>query len=214
VSRRGKNPAVRGSAKGDRITEADDEVTSQLARSQHARRERIIGAVLELAAEGGYDAVQVRDVADRAGVALGTIYNYYESRENLIYGAMIEWRRQVASESVTNVRGRTLEARLLSLLRHTFEAYAEAPLLFETFTRLGVRPGEQDPLTYKIQVSAMDEVLAGSDPAWADDFRLILGNTVYASLSMAGQGQLAIEDVWPQIARVVKRLVACRPDAG
>ena len=197
----------------DRTNEPDEELTSQLARSQQARRERIMLAVLDLAAEGGYDAVQMRDVADRAGVALGTLYNYYESRENLIYEAMIEWRRQVATDSVTNVRGRTLEARLLSLLRHTFETYTDAPLLFETFTRMGVRPGEQDPRAHKIQVAAMDEVLAGTDPAWADDFRLILGWVVYAGLSLAGQGQIPVEEVWPQIQRVVKRLVASQTDA-
>jgi AcrR family transcriptional regulator len=37
-----------------------------LARSQAARRERVVGAALSLAAEGGYDAVQMRDVAVRA----------------------------------------------------------------------------------------------------------------------------------------------------
>jgi hypothetical protein len=125
---------------------------------------------------------------------------------------MIEWRRQVASDSVGNVEGRTLEARLLSLLRHTFETYSDAPLLFETFTRIGVRPGESDPWTYKIQTSAMDEVLAGTDPAWADDFRLILGWTVYAALSLAGHGQIPVEEVWPEIQRVVRRLVASQPD--
>src|SRR5262249_16864542 len=54
-----------------------EQPASQLARSQHARRERILAAVLELAREGGYDAVQVREVAARAHVALRTIYNYY-----------------------------------------------------------------------------------------------------------------------------------------
>jgi AcrR family transcriptional regulator len=198
----------------DHADEPDEAPTGRLARSQHARRGRIAAAVLELASEGGYDAVQVRDVAERADVALGTIYNYYGSRENLIYETMIEWRRQVAADSVASVSGRTLEARLLSLLRHTFESYADAPMLFETFTRIGVRAGEGDPWTHKIQVSAMDEVLEGTDPVWADDFRLILGWTVYAGLSLAGNGQIPVEEVWRQIQRVVKRLVASRPDAS
>ena len=38
-----------------------------LTKSHLARRERVIRAALELAAEGGYDAVQMRDVAGRGG---------------------------------------------------------------------------------------------------------------------------------------------------
>jgi AcrR family transcriptional regulator len=198
----------------DVVTEPDDELSSQLERSQQARRDRILRAVLELASEGGYDAVQVREVARRAGVALRTIYNYYDSRENLVYEAMIEWRRSVASESVAKVAGTTLEQRALSLLRHTFEAFAESPKLFETFNRLGVRTGQYDPWTYKLQVEAMDAVLADTTPAFAEDFRLILGRFVYATMSMAGQGRLPVESVWPDIERVVRRLAASEPKRG
>jgi TetR/AcrR family transcriptional regulator, cholesterol catabolism regulator len=180
----------------------------QLARSQQARRERILAAVLELAAEGGYDAVQVREVASRAHVALRTIYNYYDSREDLIYAAIIDWRRRVAAESVANVSGTTLEERVLSLLRHTFEDFAEAPMLFETLTRLGVRPGEQDPWTYKVQVGAIDSILGDANRAFAEDFKLILGRYIYGTLMLAAQGYLPIEDMWPEIERVVRRLVA------
>src|SRR5262249_21697473 len=41
---------------------------------QRQRRQRILKAAVELAAEGGYDAVQMREVALRADVALGTLY--------------------------------------------------------------------------------------------------------------------------------------------
>jgi len=183
---------------------------SQLARSQRSRRERILAAVLELAAEGGYDAVQVRAVATRAHVALQTIYNYYDSRENLLYAAMMEWRRRVANESVANVAGTTLEERLLSLLRHNFEVFAEAPKLFETFNRLDLRPGEVPPEIYKAMVGATDELLADTDPGFADGFRLISGRFVYGTMRLAAQGHLSIEQVWPDIERMVRHLAASR----
>ena len=41
-----------------------------LTKSQAARRERVIRAAQELASDGGYDAVQMRDVASRGEVAL------------------------------------------------------------------------------------------------------------------------------------------------
>lgn len=62
-----------------------------LTRSQAARRERVIRAARELGAEGGYDAVQMRDVATRAEVALGTIYRYFPSKDALLLAVMVQW---------------------------------------------------------------------------------------------------------------------------
>src|SRR4051795_8532235 len=56
--------------------------------SQLARRERILEAAMELAGEGGYDAVQMREVAERADVALGTLYRYFPSKVHLLVAAM------------------------------------------------------------------------------------------------------------------------------
>lgn len=56
--------------------------------SQRARRERILDAAVELATDGGYDAVQMREVADRAEVALGTLYRYFPSKVHLLVSAM------------------------------------------------------------------------------------------------------------------------------
>ncbi len=56
--------------------------------SQRARRERILDAAVDLAAEGGYDAVQMREVAERAEVALGTLYRYFPSKTHLLVSAM------------------------------------------------------------------------------------------------------------------------------
>jgi AcrR family transcriptional regulator len=67
-----------------------DEPTGALARSQAARRRRVLDATLRLAGEGGLDAVQMRDVAAAAGVALGTVYRYFSSKERLLLEAMAE----------------------------------------------------------------------------------------------------------------------------
>jgi AcrR family transcriptional regulator len=46
-------------------------------------RERITTAARELIAEGGYIAAQVATVADRAGVAVGTVYRHFPSKSDL-----------------------------------------------------------------------------------------------------------------------------------
>src|SRR5580700_10948364 len=88
--------------------------------SAEARRR---GAAVELASEGGYDAVQMRDVATRAQVALGTIYRYFRSKDELLAAALVEWagsvERQVASRPP---RGATTADRLVDVLRRATRA--------------------------------------------------------------------------------------------
>jgi AcrR family transcriptional regulator len=63
----------------------------RLAANQANRRRRVVQAAVELASEGGYEVVQMRDVATRAGVALGTIYRYFESKDQLLGAALVDW---------------------------------------------------------------------------------------------------------------------------
>ena len=47
---------------------------------------------MDLAREGGYEAVQMRDVAARADVALGTVYRYFASKDQLLTAVWTTWR--------------------------------------------------------------------------------------------------------------------------
>src|SRR6476646_6389976 len=99
-----------------------------LTASQAARRERVIQAALELGAAGGYDAVQMRTVADTAGVALGTIYRYFSSKDHLLAAALVEWvddlERRVGQRPP---RGTTTAARVVSVLRRATKAMESQP---------------------------------------------------------------------------------------
>lgn len=56
--------------------------------AQRDRRRRILDATIELASRGGFDAVQMRAVAERADVALGTLYRYFPSKIHLLVSAL------------------------------------------------------------------------------------------------------------------------------
>ena len=79
-----------------------------LTKSQAARRQRVLVAALELGADGGYDAVQMRDIAASAEVALGTIYRYFPSKDALLAAAMVEWMEDLERRVTTKApRGDT-----------------------------------------------------------------------------------------------------------
>ncbi|MEW2356954.1 TetR family transcriptional regulator [Spirillospora sp. NPDC029432] len=60
------------------------------SRSQHQRRRRIVQAGAALASRGGVEAMQMRTVAERAGVALGTLYRYFPSKMDLVVAVVSE----------------------------------------------------------------------------------------------------------------------------
>ena len=85
------------------------------SNAQRERRRRILDATIALAEEGGFDAVQMRAVADDADVALGTLYRYFPSKIHLLVSALARQfeetevslgRRPVPGEDVLDpVRG-------------------------------------------------------------------------------------------------------------
>ncbi|HYF45687.1 MAG TPA: TetR family transcriptional regulator [Acidimicrobiales bacterium] len=81
----------------------------ELTVGQAARRQRVIDAALQLGSAGGYEAVQMRDVARTAGVALGTIYRYFTSKDHLLAAAMVDWtgdlERRIAQRPPRHGRG-------------------------------------------------------------------------------------------------------------
>jgi AcrR family transcriptional regulator len=50
-------------------------------------RERLLDAAAATCAEHGFDGATMSQIARRAGVTPAAIYNYYESREDLLYAA-------------------------------------------------------------------------------------------------------------------------------
>ena len=52
------------------------------------RARRIVETAVELAEKGGFEAVRLRDVAAHAGVALGTLYRRFRSKEDLLIAAL------------------------------------------------------------------------------------------------------------------------------
>lgn len=58
--------------------------TAHIARKQAARHQAIVAAARAVATEGGMAALQVAVVAERAGIATGTVYRYFPSKAELV----------------------------------------------------------------------------------------------------------------------------------
>lgn len=77
-------------ATSGRRSAATSESPSREDRKQ-AQRQAMLDAALDLARRGGYDAVQMRDIADAVGMSPGSVYNYFQSKDHLLSTLMIDW---------------------------------------------------------------------------------------------------------------------------
>src|ERR1700735_3558872 len=104
--------------------------------AQRDRRKRILDATLALASKGGYDAVQMRTVAERADVALGTLYRYFPSKIHLLVSALTEEFEQMQEKlDRTPIPGDSPYERMLYVLGRTTKAMQRDPLITEAMTR-------------------------------------------------------------------------------
>jgi AcrR family transcriptional regulator len=104
--------------------------------AQRDRRKRILDATLALASKGGYDAVQMRTVAERADVALGTLYRYFPSKIHLLVSAMARELEGVRERTGRiPVPGETPYDRLMFILSRITKAMQRDPQLTEAMTR-------------------------------------------------------------------------------
>ncbi len=166
------------------------DATPSRSSRQQARRQGIVDAALALLHERDYEKIQVRDVAESAGVALGTFYRYFSSKEHLFAEAMIAWAATLRTGIGRNpLRGTTDAERLVEVLHRSVRAFQREPQLArlvatletssdpfvkEFFTRLGqattpVYAGalhDVDPERAHAIVRVVDAVLASSLRSW------------------------------------------------
>jgi AcrR family transcriptional regulator len=104
------------------------------------RRRRILDATVELASGGGFDAVRMRAVAGRSGVALGTLYRYFPSKIHLLVCVLGRELERAASYADTGADawapGPTSAAdRVMVVLGRTTDGLQRDPQLAEALTR-------------------------------------------------------------------------------
>ena len=90
---------------------------------QQSKRQRILRAATDVFAQTGYFTAKVSDIAKSAGVADGTIYLYFDGKEDLLVNIFREHTRgylQSLERDLTQAR--RAEERVRVAIRHHLEA--------------------------------------------------------------------------------------------
>lgn len=111
---------------------------SRAGRSTRAssRRTRIVDATSSIAALGGYDAVNMRAVAELAGVSTATLYRHFPSKHHLLVAVLSAWLEEFDCSVDPDYDGRANPFdRLWFVVDGLYTSLHRRPLLAEAMAR-------------------------------------------------------------------------------
>jgi AcrR family transcriptional regulator len=176
--------------------------------SQLARRERILASAQQLLHEREYEQIQVREVAEHAGVALGTLYRYFPSKELLYAHALLAWADAFEAKVQPRTNGPASDAdRLRAALRGAARAYERAPGFFRLLTVLEAttEPGVREVFgTFGDRfVAALRNAVRDVDPDDAAAIAFLSASVLGSSLRRWAQHGEPLRSVYDRIDATV-----------
>jgi AcrR family transcriptional regulator len=176
-------------------------VEQVLTSRQVERRERILEKAIELAAAGGYDAVQMRDVAAQADVALGTLYRYFASKDHLLASAWVHWAAQLEPRLTGRpLRGDTMAERATDFLHRATRAFEREPRLAGAVLTAAVSTdafaaGPQQEASSLVGGILLD-ILDPLAPDVAEGVKEVLNHVWYSALLRWVGGRVVVSEVY------------------
>ena len=125
------------------------------ARNKEATKQRIVTAALELFEAKGFEATTTKAIARRARVAEGTVFNYFETKDDIA----LHFLEQEVDHAIAAVRSRTrlrkapLEEKLFALIEAQIEFLAPYERFIGAAFVQALRPTSK--LTFSIQALAL-----------------------------------------------------------
>src|ERR687894_1344053 len=193
-------------------TPAPPQPVESMTAAQLARRERVLDAVVELVAAGRLDDMGMKDVAERSGVALGTIYRYFSSKDHLAAAALLAWATRLEAPSAEAPSpGTGMADRLVAILRRAVRAYEREPsfarLLILAATSTDPYAGECYARLGSSVYDTLGSALDGLDPADRRRVLDVVGAVWYQALTEWVRGRRTIADVYDQVESAARLVV-------
>ncbi len=186
---------------------------TDMTSGQLARRAKIIEAVIELIAEVGADAVQMRDVAQRSGVALGTLYRYFSSKERLLAAALEDWQKRLTRRVLAGggVADDGPLLRILDYLQRAQRAFHRNPemtaLMLQAMT--STEPEAKAAIDHMGRTNAemFDRLLEGIAPDQIPNVSFGLNAALTSALTAVLTGALTLDESQRRVEWVARTLI-------
>jgi AcrR family transcriptional regulator len=155
---------------------------NELPPYQAVRRQKIVDAARSLLEAQPYEQIQIRDVAATAGVALGTLYRYFSSKEHLYAAVLLAWGTGFEGRAGRGEAGDGPLRRLEVRTRGALKAFERRPQFFRVLVLL---LSSSDP-NAKVLMDTFRQSLEGIiradlmeiDPEGAEDYATLIWGTI------------------------------------
>jgi AcrR family transcriptional regulator len=183
-----------------------------LTSNQAARRQRIVDVASAMLEQREYERIQVKDVADGASVALGTLYRYFSSKEHLFGEVLVQWAGSLGP-AISRRAGADAgpAARLEGVVHRSVRAFERQPQLAKLVGRLQM---SEDPfavdvvnrlgaITDEVYLAALEQI----DPDEAARIVRVLDAVLDSALRSWSAGRLPIGGVYRLLSDAVALLL-------
>ena len=153
----------------------------------------------------------MKDVAEASGVALGTIYQYFSSKDHLFAEALVHWGDLLPH----NIDHRPLSGgdpaqRLTEVLHRAVRAFQQQPNLAKLVTALAV---SSDPFAVEA-IARLDRItgavfrgaLIGLDDPTSESMVRIIDHVMAGVLRLWSAGRISIDEVYCSLDEMVALL--------
>lgn len=171
---------------------------------QMARREAILSATIDLLSEREHGQIHMREIADRAGVALATLYRYFVSKELLYANVIVAWGK--AFGPMTKVQASTVKCdtdRIKQAFRRTIKAYERGPNFYRLIAALEVTEDAEARRVFQAFSARYREllrsVLVDTEPDDAAMVTQMLLSTLGEALRKWSVGEWEVRQVYQYI---------------
>lgn len=188
-----------------------------LNADQLARRQSIVHAALRALTNSDYERVKISQVARQSGVALGTLYRYFASKEHLFAAVYLEWQDLLKTKVERSApRGATEADRLRDVFDRVIRAFQLQPQFFGVLLMLQTTTDpyaneifqDSDGLYQDIVYSVFD------GPADTDRTAIVatISAVIYGGLTSWAMQRSTIKDVRTQLDATIRLIYEYCPE--
>ena len=185
------------------------------------RREEILDAALLCFREKGFHAASMSYIAKAFGMSAGHIYNYFNSKEDIIGALVARWLKQYISETLIvaekdpeiqkerlyTIVYRELDKRINSGNKALLFEIAAESLRNEKIARI-IRSAEQEAANYLTQQALERYQALNRKPPKDLVYRLAVGNAIFNGLCFLSisRSDLSLEALTPIVVQLLMNL--------
>ncbi len=152
----------------------------QFEKIRHSRKEKIIAVALELFAQNGYQGTSIAQIAKKANISKGLMYNYFKNKEKLLEAIVEEGFEKIMELDYGVDKSIKPERKLKKMIDETLNNLADNFQYWKLYMALLIQPQVQKKIERKfyhyreIFIAAMSEIFAalGSKNPELDSFLL------------------------------------------